>query len=110
MRARGKPDDYFLRGFFFFERLFVPAFTTGFSTDVSKMPGGGPQMNPKHLLGPENAIHSLIVCESDMLRLHLAHIGRRFPISRVPPLLSGTLCPTWKSKHVIVFLHHGIQH
>lgn len=45
-----------------------------------------------------------------MDELHREQIGRKFKISVDPPLLSGILCPLWKSNTVIRFLHHRTTH
>ena len=45
-----------------------------------------------------------------MLRLQREQMGTRFSKTVLPPFDSGTLCPHWKSKRVIVFLHQDVIH
>jgi len=45
-----------------------------------------------------------------MLTLHRPQRGIRFSRVVFPPLLSGMLCPHWKSKALIVFVHQTTGH
>ena len=42
--------------------------------------------------------------------LQRAQIGNRLSNVVFPPLLSGMLCPHWKSNALILFLHHTTEH
>ena len=54
--------------------------------------------------------HSSMVYWLPILRLHRPQIGTRLSTVVLPPLLSGMLCPHWKSKTLIWFVHHVTLH